>query len=94
MVVTLGLGRETPTLTLGGTWIAGDMPADVGEGLKVEARRTGDLVELTLAGAMDYNVDGRPGAAPSVAACIPTASATASSSSTTSGGKAEPARSW
>jgi hypothetical protein len=35
-----------------------------------------------------------PGIAPSVAACIPTASATASSSSTVSGGRALPARSW
>lgn len=64
VIVTIGLGRETPTLTLGGTWISGDMAADVGEGLKVEAKRTGDLVELKLAGAMDYNVDGRPGAVP------------------------------
>lgn len=64
VVVTIGLGRETPTLALGGTWISGDMAADVEPSLEVKAKRTDAGVELTLAGTMDYNVDGRPGAQP------------------------------
>lgn len=64
IVVSLGLGGATPTISLGGHWLSGNHYVDVGEGLKVVAKRTGDTVEVTLAGAMDYNVDGRPGAQP------------------------------